>query len=103
MRRKRIIEFDMTEEPLLTQVFNDVTIDGYSKIKYDNNRDKWQKLSGRLRAKKECKQLIEEEFILPPTKSRYHQIGVIVKPKDIDIQKEINGEKIKFTFNRKMF
>jgi hypothetical protein len=87
---------------LLIQSFDEIKDSQVYKFNYkDKDSKKWVDLSKKISIK--AKNIIDNELLNPPSTNRDKQIGFISRPKDIMIDREPFGNKIKFKFNRKIF
>lgn len=102
MIKKKILFIDPVKDKNLLPIFRDLKESQVSV--YDcNEKNNWINISTKIGVK--CKKLIDEEnpFLFPPSKARYHKMGFITRPPNIDVDMEKYGKKIKVTFNKRIF
>lgn len=101
LRKKRKLILDPVDDNLMCQLFNDVTNQDYARYEYSDKPEKWRKVSQKIGIK--GKALVNEGFLFPPSRNRSHQVGFVMIPKNIEVNKEPFGDKLKFVFTRKIF
>ena len=101
LRKKRKLILDPVDDNLMCQLFNDMINQGYASYDYTDKKEKWHTATKKIGMK--TKTLIDEDFLFPTSVSRHHNLGFILKPKNIEVNKEPFGDKLKFVFTRKIF
>lgn len=98
MSNKKQIILDPYFDSLLIKSFEQIQD---SQVYIFREKNKLQELSRSVSVK--AKDLIDNNFLNPPTSNQYKQIVNISRPKDILVEKEPLREKIRFVFTRKIF
>ena len=102
MRKKMRLLLDPVFDSTLIQSFNEIRdsqVYSFDFKKKDNK--KWVDLSRNLSIK--AKDMIDNNLLYPPTTSRHKQLGIISRPKDVEINISNQGNKKEIMFTRKIF
>ena len=102
MHKKMRLVLDPQFDSLLIQSFNEIRDSQVYTFKYtDKNSKKWVDLSRNISIK--AKDMIDNNFLNPPATNQYKKMGIISRPKDIEIIINPLGSKKEIWFNRKIF
>lgn len=100
-RKNHAIVKVKNDEKLINQLFSQVKNNGYAVYRYDNDtKFKWRRTSSIIGNR--CKQLIKSDtpFLFPPTTNRNNQLGMIVKPKNVEVSLKKEGNINNYIFTR---
>jgi len=103
VKNKGFIILDPFEDKSLLHIFNDLQTQQTVIFNYKGKKDIWSSISKKIGIR--CKELIDldDPLFFPTSSSRYHNLGFITRPKDVEIGIIPNGKKIKVLFDRKNF
>lgn len=102
MFRKKTVKIDIYKFPIVKEILNDLHInDGRAVFDYRGKKEKWIKASSKIgRISKK----IGIEYLYPPSTNRINQLGFVMIPKNIKVDKQICNDKIiRFDFIPKQF
>jgi hypothetical protein len=102
MRKKHSIVVDNSEK-LLLQLFNELEENRYAVYRYTHETAKnWQNTSKMI--KRRAKVIIKQKdpLLFPPTTNRYDRIGMLVLPKNVEIN-IVKGHKKSIINLKKLF
>jgi len=104
MKNKGFIILDPIKDKSVFHMLKDLVDSQVATMEYDNdNKDLWIKVSSKIGRRARPLIELDPPLLFPPSTSRWHNMGFITRPKNVEVIIRPKGNKRTIIFNRKIF